>query len=1171
MNGFGGGVSTGFRKQNLPTAPLLPGMLSIGGTGFGRVTYSGGGRLGVTSCVSTTWVAETQVTCGGARGVVEANTSAAVLLTVAWRWNTLLLGFSYDGPAVSMVLQSNRAKVGGIVTVSGINFGGSDYTPRAAIGFTAAQSTEWTSDSTLLAQSSGGAGETLQVSVTLGGGNETLLPLGPGRQGFSGPVFSFDAPSILGGVLNIGPLRPGCNGPTATSLNVSAEAFNMTAAGLGGVDLSCLSRLGGSASASTTWISDTSVSAQPAIQSSGRFLSALVTIALSKGSGSNIYSFDAPLVENASMIVRGGDPTPNPTAVMNVAPSPEQREALALSGSGFGTIQTSASVRTGVTACSSTLWTSSSSVIARIAGLLEGAAVLTATVSFNFGTRAELMIDAPSVSTVTNKKLYMGYSQWESNAGRSGGRNISILGTSMGFYSSSPTTRIAATACAATTWTSESHLICRVASGRGELLAIAATVGVRKGTRSVVFSYDSPAVSVVTPANGPSRALTVLTFIQGFGEVAKPWVLTLSGANFHVVDPSPSIRVGQTTCSSTLWSSDSSIMCTLSAGFSYAMEGTKSGGHLVLISFAGPNATTTSVTRAFTYDAPSVTSIVPPQSNSSQEGKFAFTVLGSSFGAWSPASSSMEAGGNTTKCASARLLSLVIGPSACDASSWTSDSSAACLSAPAGVGRAEVAVQRCNRTSWRFNSSSSSPTAAPSLFCYDAASLTPVMCTITNFSNISVTISNASVPNSSVTYTFTTSSSRTQRCGPIYGRSNGPPSGGGAVTLIGTNFGPWDTSVQGRFGDTAAVTLGWLSSSAVVCLTRPAAPGTAATVILSVASSKTSALASFSFDTAVVTAVFPSNLPPRGGGVTLLGKNFGVLPNVSASASLGDTLCSSALWMSDSSLLCSSGVAAPGVSRVTLHGPYLASEGSEAVMLLSFDAPVLRMVLPSSGNMIGGSQVTIVGANFGRVDASLSVFVGLSSCVAQTWTSDSSIACVLSAASSSGFVGTLIVMPPDSSGAQAPGLGGGGGGGGGGEERLPDGDAYLNNSFSYVYVETSAPQEVFSTPVNAPPASKNMVYTEKDCSDGQPLSTNAATCDALLPDGQGISIPPSVWPATVRAPVSVTLVSEAKSMAMMTDAALQGAIPISNVLHLQPTGTRFTLGEHENIKICEYT
>ena len=153
----------------------------------------------------------------------------------------------------------------------------------------------------------------------------------------------------------------------------------MTAAGLGGVDLSCVSRLGGSASVSTSWVSDTIVSAQPALQSSGRFLSALVTIGLSKGSGTNIYSFDAPLVENASMVVRDGNPTPNVTAVTNVAPSPERRQALALSGSGFGTIATSVSVRTGMTACASTLWTSSSSVVARLAGLVEGAVVVTAT------------------------------------------------------------------------------------------------------------------------------------------------------------------------------------------------------------------------------------------------------------------------------------------------------------------------------------------------------------------------------------------------------------------------------------------------------------------------------------------------------------------------------------------------------------------------------------------------------------------------------------------------------------------------------------------------------------------------------------------------------------------------------------------------------------------------
>ena len=62
---------------------------------------------------------------------------------------------------------------------------------------------------------------------------------------------------------------------------------------------------------------------------------------------------------------------------------------------------------------------------------------------------------------------------------------------------------------------------------------------------------------------------------------------------------------------------------------------------------------------------------------------------------------------------------------------------------------------------------------------------------------------------------------------------------------------------------------------------------------------------------------------------------------------------------------------------------------------LSLPSSSLRQVTPSSGDMKGGARVDIVGANFGSVDAGLSVFVGLSVCASQTWTSDSSIACVV--------------------------------------------------------------------------------------------------------------------------------------------------------------------------------
>ena len=62
---------------------------------------------------------------------------------------------------------------------------------------------------------------------------------------------------------------------------------------------------------------------------------------------------------------------------------------------------------------------------------------------------------------------------------------------------------------------------------------------------------------------------------------------------------------------------------------------------------------------------------------------------------------------------------------------------------------------------------------------------------------------------------------------------------------------------------------------------------------------------------------------------------------------------------------------------------------------------------------------------------------------------------------------------------------------------------FLNNSLRFLHVETSAPVAVLTTP---PPLSS--VYVERDCSGGAVLSTNSEGCNALLPDGQGVFIPP---------------------------------------------------------------
>jgi hypothetical protein len=312
------------------------------------------------------------------------------------------------------------------------------------------------------------------------------------------------------------------------------------------------------------------------------------------------------------------------------------------------------------------------------------------------------------------------------------------------------------------------------------------------------------------PGNGPPRAAVVLTKIEGFGDVLAPSIMTVIGNNFHVINPSPAVRVGLTTCTSSLWSSDSSILCTLASGYSYGFEGlADTGGQSVVVSFDGPNSTSTSLTIAFTYDAPVVTGLLPPVTNASQAGRFAMTVLGQAFGNLLPPSGSLDPATNKT-CVSTTVFEIALGPTACAASAWTSDSSAACRGAPAGVGRLDVAVRMCNRSSL-VRDANQSLTDKPSTFCYDPPSLTTVTCTVSNYSNLT---------NTSTNLTYTTVADTQVPCGPLNGRVNAAPRGGSTITLLGTNFGPWDTSVKTRVGDTAAVTIAWISRSAVTCLSQ---------------------------------------------------------------------------------------------------------------------------------------------------------------------------------------------------------------------------------------------------------------------------------------------------------------------------------------------------------------
>lgn len=186
----------------------------------------------------------------------------------------------------------------------------------------------------------------------------------------------------------------------------------------------------------------------------------------------------------------------------------------------------------------------------------------------------------------------------------------------------------------------------------------------------------------------------------------------------------------------------------------------------------------------------------------------------------------------------------------------------------------------------------------------------------------------------------------------------------------------------------------------------------------------------------IVTAAAPSNVRPAlASNITIFGANFGIMP-LTVTASVGDSLCSSAQWISDSAVRCAPPPAVPGGPQSISLGAGGGDLVGSVQGVISFDAPVLTSVEPSSGNMRGGVSriallakssepsfvwsdcmevcllyslsscqdvISLRGSNFGGVDATLSVLVGASACASQSWISDTSITCTLPPASSAGY------------------------------------------------------------------------------------------------------------------------------------------------------------------------
>lgn len=216
---------------------------------------------------------------------------------------------------------------------------------------------------------------------------------------------------------------------------------------------------------------------------------------------------------------------------------------------------------------------------------------------------------------------------------------------------------IGPTACSQTTFVANGQVQCVVAPGTGREVAVSLKQGVQSGTMLKVFSFDAPVVTSSSVSNGPAKAGVTVTLL---------------GTNFGGPDSSPTVLVGQSVCSRSLWVSESRLVCLTPSGFGLQPR---------LVAVISRQAGTFST--PFSFDAPMLTHL--PTINGPTDVSSAVLFLGLNLGS--------EDASPTVK----------LGGSLCSSVSWSADSSVTCYTRiGSGNNKAlyyELGSQSANRVS----------------------------------------------------------------------------------------------------------------------------------------------------------------------------------------------------------------------------------------------------------------------------------------------------------------------------------------------------------------------------------------------------------------------------------------------------------------------------------------
>jgi sugar lactone lactonase YvrE len=512
------------------------------GYGLSPIDFTPKASFYQTATESTQWISDTSLVCMISQGFSQ---TLRMQVTAGVSVQSTSEIVSYDFAIISDLSKYNLASIlKETIVVSGLSFAHSALTSQGRVAGSSSESSEWFSDSSVLAKAAGGSLQKIYTGTQL---NALVVTAGRSAGSISGAV-TYDLQFVSGS-------------HTGNSASRGQSPLHILLVNMGSEDYTISGATGYTECEASKWTSDSTLRCQTATGFLASY-SLHLTASEREVSMTESFSYNAPSVNVSNL---------SSTNAVTLTIAEQYNETWASFSGTFGSLQQSMVGGIGLTSCEATLWISDSMLTCKTSFSLATSMRVILTAGANVGTGT----DALSFAAGRVEKLYQG-ARNHSNLVPTMPGSAQVLGAFFRHQSYTITLEVGHTACERTDWVSTSTVSCSVPVGSKATQVLKFTASIRTLTTTEMWSFDILRFSNLQPANHVSRIRSI----------------TLDGSNIGLWHLSPSAHVGFTNCERTSWLSDSSASCN-TAVFSM-------GASLRLRLTAGEAAST--LTNAFSFD-----------------------------------------------------------------------------------------------------------------------------------------------------------------------------------------------------------------------------------------------------------------------------------------------------------------------------------------------------------------------------------------------------------------------------------------------------------------------------------------------------------------------------------------------------------------------------------------